>query len=97
MTILGPAPPVAPDVMSREAQGGLTVRAVRVAGLRVDGQLDDSVYSSVLSISGFTQSVPDVGEPVSQDTEAWIFFDDDSLYIARAVLGYGAGIGMGRQ
>ena len=82
VTIDGPAPPVPPAVTSRDPQGRLTVRAVRVTGLRVDGQLDDDVYASIPAISGFIQNVPDVGQPVSENTEAWIFFDDDNLYVA---------------
>ena len=80
--IEGPAPPLPPDVIARDDQGRATIRAVRVTDLQLDGQLDEPVYSANGSISGFIQNVPDVGQPGSQQTEAWVFFDDDNLYVA---------------
>ncbi len=79
-----PAPPipVAPEVITRDAQGRATVRAIRLTEpLRFDGVLDDAVYSRELPFGGFTQSVPDTGQPSSQRTDAWVLFDDTTLYI----------------
>ena len=46
-TIEGPAPPVLPATMARDTDGRVTARAVRVAApLRIDGQLDEALYSS---------------------------------------------------
>ena len=80
--IEGPAPPLPPDVIARDDQGRVTIRAVRVTDLQLDGQLDEPIYSSIGSISGFIQNIPDVGQPGSQRTEAWVFFDDDNVYVA---------------
>jgi hypothetical protein len=80
--IEGPAPPLPPEVIARDAQGRATIRAVRVTDLQLDGQLAEPIYSSIGSISGFIQNVPDVGQPASQRTEAWVLFDDDNLYVA---------------
>ena len=80
--IEGPAPPLPPDVIARDDQGRATIRAVRVTDLQVDGQLDEPVYLSNGSISGFIQNIPDVGQPGSQRTEAWVLFDDDNVYVA---------------
>jgi hypothetical protein len=78
-----PAPPVAPEVIRRGENGQATLRATRVmTPLRVDGRLDDDVYTTVRAISDFVQSIPDNGEPATQRTEAWILFDDKNLYIA---------------
>ncbi len=83
MTIDGPPPPIPPAVLSRDAAGAVTVRAVRVAQrIRLDGLLDEEIYNATQSISGFIQQVPDEGAPASEVTEAWVLFDDDHLYVA---------------
>jgi hypothetical protein len=79
----GPPAPVAPEVVSRNAEGRATIRAVRVASpIRIDGVLDDSVYTTVRSISGFVQVEPNIGEPATEQTEVWVAFDDDNVYVS---------------
>ncbi|MGE0395012.1 MAG: hypothetical protein AB7N54_21145, partial [Alphaproteobacteria bacterium] len=69
-------------VLSRDASGHVTLRAVALPGpLRVDGQLDEAVYRDVPSISDFIQAEPLSGPPASQKTEAWILFDDEAIYV----------------
>jgi hypothetical protein len=59
------------------------VRAVRLTTpLRVDGRLDDEIYASLPPINGFVQVLPVEGVPATEDTDVWIFFDDENLYIA---------------
>ena len=83
VTIDGPPPPIPPAVLSRDAAGAVTVRAVRVVErIRLDGILDEDVYDETQSIGGFVQQVPDEGAPASEATEAWVLFDDDHLYVA---------------
>ena len=82
----GPPAPVAPAVMSRDADGRTTVRAVRLAaGIRLDGVLDEEVYRSVQPITDFLQQVPVEGAPASERTEAWIMFDDTNVYVSARV------------
>lgn len=74
--------PIPPAVVSRDATGGVTVRAVRVdQPLRIDGQLDEAVYAQVEAISGFIQNDPAEGEPATEKTEVWLLFDSDQIYI----------------
>ncbi len=81
-TIDGPPPPVPPAVLSRDETGRVTGRAVRVTSpLRVDGQLDEMVYTTVPSMSGFIQTEPVEAEPATEKTEVWILFDDDNVYL----------------
>ena len=55
----GPPAPIAPNVVSRDSQGRVTVRAVRLPeGLNVDGRLDDPIYSTVPSVTDFIQQEP---------------------------------------
>ena len=83
ITIDGPPPPVPPAVVARDAQGRVTVRAVRITeGLRLDGQLDENVYRTVPPIGDFVQVEPDEGAPATEATDVWIFFDDDTLYVS---------------
>src|SRR5688572_20588943 len=77
----GPAAPVAPAVVSRDAEGRATIRAVRTTPLRIDGALDDALYSTVPPISGFVQVEPQVGVPPAERTEVWVAFDDDNFYV----------------
>ncbi len=73
----------APAIVNRLAADSVTVRAVRVASpLRIDGRLDEEVYSSVVAISDFIQQEPDEGQPATEKTEAWILFDEVNLYIS---------------
>ena len=79
----GPPPPAGPEVVARDAAGRATVRAVRArTPLRVDGVLDDGIYETVPSIEGFVQQLPIEGAPTTERTEAWVFFDDENVYVA---------------
>ncbi|HUR34065.1 MAG TPA: DUF5916 domain-containing protein [Vicinamibacterales bacterium] len=79
----GPPAPVSPEVVSRDAAGRATVRAIRLTTpLTFDGRLDDDVYRSTQSISGFVQQVPREGTPATEKTEAWVLFDADTLYVS---------------
>jgi hypothetical protein len=73
----------APAVVSRDAEGRVSIRATRIEEpLRVDGVLDEGVYASVPPISDFVQQEPREGEPVTEKTEAWVLFDGRHLYVA---------------
>jgi hypothetical protein len=79
----GPPAPVAPEVVSRDAQGHVTVRAVRLTEpLVIDGLLRDPIYSQVPAIGDFVQQEPHEGEPATERTEVWIFFDATNIYFA---------------
>ncbi len=82
----GPPPPLPPDVIRRDDQGNATIRAVELPeGIRLDGQLDENVYFTVPAITGFIQQAPDEGAPATEETEAWILFDADNIYVAARV------------
>ena len=82
----GPPPPLPPDVIRRDERGRATIRAVELPeGIRLDGQLDERAYFTVPAITGFIQQAPDEGAPATERTEAWIFFDAASLYVAARI------------
>lgn len=69
-------------VLGRSADGRISIRAVQVSEpIDIDGNLDEAVYRDVEPISDFVQQIPDEGEPASEKTEVWVFFDDDNLYV----------------
>ena len=79
----GPPPPAAPDTLARDAAGRVTVRAVPLdQPLDVDGNLDEGVYEIVRPLTGFVQQQPDEGAPATERTEAWVFYDDRSIYVS---------------
>ena len=78
----GPPVPQPPEVISRDAAGRATIRAVRLTEpLEIDGNLDESVYREVRSASGFIQVEPDEGAPATNQTEVWLLFDDTNIYV----------------
>ena len=65
------------------AQDQVTVRAVRLTQpLVVDGRLDEAVYQDIEPAPAFLQQEPRVGEPVTEQTEMWVFFDDRNVYVS---------------
>lgn len=75
--------PVAPEVVSRMPDGRVTIRAIRLSEpLQLDGRLDEEIYQSTKAIDGFIQTLPDEGAPVSERTEAYVFFDDEYIYVS---------------
>jgi hypothetical protein len=84
LTLLdGPPPPELPKLVARDAEGRTTVRAVRLdRPLVVDGRLDDEIYGQVEAIGDFIQQEPHEGQPATEKTEAWVFFDAKAVYVA---------------
>ena len=77
-----PPEPVAPAVITRDAEGNVTVRAVRAIGpIRIDGALDERHYQDVAPMSDFVQVEPRPGQPATERTEVWVTFDDANLYL----------------
>lgn len=72
----------AEEVVSRDSEGRLSIRATRYSGeFNLDGILDESIYQTIEPITDFIQQIPREGAAASEKTEAWIFFDDDNLYV----------------
>ena len=79
----GPPPPVAPDVFIRDDQGRVTMRPTRLnAPLVLDGRLDEDMYRRISPVGNFIQQEPNEGQLATEQTEVWVWFDDDNIYIA---------------
>ena len=74
-------PPAGLALHSTDAR--LTVTAAAAAApVRVDGVLDDAVWTQATPVSGFLQSEPNEGEPATETTEVFVATDAQNLYIA---------------
>ena len=81
-----PPDPVPPAVISRNEARQATVRAIKLSEpLRIDGRLDESVYSSTPAITDFIQTLPRNGEEPTERTEAWVMFDAQNFYVSARV------------
>ena len=81
--INSPAPPLAPATIARDALRRATLRAVPLTdSLEMDGVLDEDVYETVPSFGDFIQQIPLEGEPSTERTEAWVFYDSEHVYVA---------------
>jgi hypothetical protein len=62
----------------------VTLRANPLGGevIKVDGRLDEAIYSRFEPASDFIQQEPTEGAPASERTEAWIFFDQKNVYVS---------------
>jgi hypothetical protein len=79
----GPPVPEAPATMSRTPDGRATLRAVRLTEpLRIDGELGESLYTTVEPISDFIQVEPQGGAAATERTEVWVSFDDENVYVS---------------
>jgi hypothetical protein len=72
----GPAVSPAPSAV-------LTIRAHRITGAapRMDGVLDDAVWSGATAVTGFVQFRPSPGAAPTGQTEARVLVDDDAIYV----------------
>ena len=78
-----PPSPIAPAVITRDEKGGATIRAVRIdRPLEIDGQLDEEVYRIVPGAGEFIMNEPREGEQATAQTDIWVLFDSENLYIA---------------
>src|SRR5262245_30749719 len=81
--IQGPPPPTFPEVISRDEQRRVTLRTERVPSpLNFDGHLDEAFYYDVPSFGDFVQQEPHEGQPATDRTQGWVFYDRDYLYVS---------------
>ena len=78
----GPPRPVAPDVITRNAAGQATIRAIKLASpLKVDGQLDEEIYARERPFGGLIQVAPRYNETMTERSDVWITYDDKFIYV----------------
>ena len=78
----GPPAPVAPAVITRDAKGQATIRAIKLtAPLKLDGVLDEDVYTREAPFGGLIQVAPDFGQPATERSDIWVTYDDKNIYV----------------
>ena len=79
------APPgqsVRPQIFVRTPDGKAVVQATRIATPpKIDGQLDEALYTTIPSMTDFIQTEPAPGTPATERTEVWLMFDDSNVYV----------------
>jgi hypothetical protein len=79
-------PPANSTTITRDDTNRATLRAHRVvAGIDVDGRLDEAFYLETPPADNLVQIVPVQGAAPSERTEVWIGFDDANVYVAARV------------
>ena len=73
-------------VVGEDSEGRKSIRAIRFdEPVEIDGTLDESIYAAVEPIGDFIQHLPNEGENATEKTEAWVFYDDDNIYVTAKV------------
>jgi hypothetical protein len=49
--------------------------------IRIDGQLDESIWETLSPLTKWYQLTPDEGEMPSERTEMWLFYDENAIYL----------------
>ncbi|MBT7692970.1 MAG: carbohydrate binding family 9 domain-containing protein [Gemmatimonadales bacterium] len=79
----------APSAITAQAVNGAdvpTMRAYRLEGsISIDGRLDEEIWSRFPAAKDFVQKEPVEGDPALNDSEAWILYDDDAIYMGALV------------
>jgi hypothetical protein len=74
-------PPASP--ITRTQDGQITIRATRLEQpLTLDGSLQEDIYRTTPAANHFIQQFPRGGEPATDDTDVWIFFDSRNVYVS---------------
>ena len=80
--ISGVLPQTEEEPFATEKEGKVYyIKAVSEAP-SIDGVLDDAIWSSILPITDFIQEEPDNMAEPTENTEVYITYDDNSLYVA---------------
>jgi hypothetical protein len=80
--ISGPPRPVAPEVITRASSGQATVRAIKLpAPLKLDGRLDEEVYTQEKPFGGLIQVTPNYMEVMTERSDVWVTYDEQNIYV----------------
>jgi len=73
--------------VSSAAEGVPTILASRIeGGLTLDGILDEEAWAQAVPATVFTQLDPFEGEEATEETQVYLLYDDEALYVG-AILG----------
>lgn len=71
------------QLVGKDADGRATIRAIKLAEpLRVDGKLDEAVYTTYPPFGGLIQVTPKYGAEQTERSDIWVMYDSDTIYVA---------------
>jgi hypothetical protein len=78
----GAPPPNLPQTVARDEAGRPTIRAFPLdAPLRLDGVLDEAIFSEIPPIQGMIQVTPEFGADASEPSDIWVLYDETHMYV----------------
>ncbi|MFN8059786.1 MAG: DUF5916 domain-containing protein [Vicinamibacterales bacterium] len=81
--IESPHPLIGADGAAASSDGRLVIAATRAATpVRIDGALDDDVWSQATPVGDFVQGEPLTGSPATEATDVKMAYDGQNLYVA---------------
>ncbi len=75
---------ISPALLAQNSANKPSIEAVRVTSdseIKVDGVLDETIWTNALPATNFTQNFPDDGGEPSQRTEVRVLYSDQYLYV----------------
>ena len=77
------SPTTLADMLTRDGDGRAIVRATRLGEpLRVDGRLDERVYTEAKPFDDLIQVAPEYGRPATERSDIWVMYDAAHIYVA---------------
>ena len=55
---------------------------IKDLNITLDGKLNEAVWLNSTPIKDFTQRDPNEGKPATEETDVWIAYDDENIYVA---------------
>ncbi|MEM9665454.1 MAG: DUF5916 domain-containing protein [Bacteroidota bacterium] len=65
----------------RSAEQALACATRSTGRIRVDGQLGEAAWATVVPVDNFSQREPEQGQPATERTEVRVIYDDEAIYI----------------
>jgi hypothetical protein len=68
-------------ILTAQEQKHLEALSIQ-SDIKIDGELNESIWSEAKVASGFTQTTPVFGNPATQKTEVKVLYDNNALYVS---------------
>ncbi len=55
---------------------------IKDLNINIDGKLTESIWLNATPVKDFTQRDPNEGQPATEETDVWVAYDDENIYVA---------------
>ena len=76
-----PSLTVAQRTQAQDEKPVIETRDIGMSEIKLDGILDEEVWRSVTPATGFIQEEPSEGEACTEESEIYVIYNKDNLYI----------------